>query len=302
MSSETRAVLRFAARVADAGAARLWPFAFTVVGRFDGRRPVRWVSPGGQRIVVVAPHPDDDVLGMGGTIVKHRQQGDEVHVVYVTDGRRSRALGLDEQAMARRRRAEVDAAASVLTLRAAHWMGLPEGDWEVDTARAALGRVLATIGPDVLYAPSRIDFHPEHVRTAQALALALSDYGATPIMRIYPCQVPLTPLLVNTVSDVSAVVPDLSAAIAAHATQSANASRAYRRRALAARYFHEGAYAEEFWEVTVAAYCALHRAVNEPSAHSYRSLRARAFVDPLAYLTGRRERTRLRAIVDALGR
>ena len=38
------------------------------------------------RVLVLAAHPDDEVLGMGGTIAVHSSRGDELHVVCVTDG------------------------------------------------------------------------------------------------------------------------------------------------------------------------------------------------------------------------
>ena len=40
------------------------------------------------RVLVLAAHPDDEVLGMGGTIAVHTDRGDEVRVVVVTDGSR----------------------------------------------------------------------------------------------------------------------------------------------------------------------------------------------------------------------
>jgi LmbE family N-acetylglucosaminyl deacetylase len=42
------------------------------------------------QILIIAAHPDDEVLGCGGTIVKHLQNGDEVHVVILAEGVTSR--------------------------------------------------------------------------------------------------------------------------------------------------------------------------------------------------------------------
>ena len=39
-----------------------------------------------KNVLVVTPHPDDEVLGCGGTIVRHARRGDQVHLVVVTRG------------------------------------------------------------------------------------------------------------------------------------------------------------------------------------------------------------------------
>ena len=47
------------------------------------------------RILVVAAHPDDEVLGMGGTIALHTSRGDQVRVLVVTDGSSTQYPGDD---------------------------------------------------------------------------------------------------------------------------------------------------------------------------------------------------------------
>ena len=42
------------------------------------------------KVLVIVAHPDDEVLGMGGTIAKHSSNGDKIHVVYMTTGITSR--------------------------------------------------------------------------------------------------------------------------------------------------------------------------------------------------------------------
>ena len=41
-------------------------------------------------ILIVVAHPDDEVLGMGGTIVKHSSNGDKISILYLTTGIASR--------------------------------------------------------------------------------------------------------------------------------------------------------------------------------------------------------------------
>ena len=44
------------------------------------------------KILVVAAHPDDDILGMGGTLAKYSKQGNEIKVIFMTDGVSSRKI------------------------------------------------------------------------------------------------------------------------------------------------------------------------------------------------------------------
>ncbi|MFK7743149.1 MAG: PIG-L deacetylase family protein, partial [Planctomycetota bacterium] len=54
----------------------------------DGQpaRPVLWRKPPHGRVLVFAPHPDDEVAGPGGILALHQQNGDAVRVVVTTDG------------------------------------------------------------------------------------------------------------------------------------------------------------------------------------------------------------------------
>lgn len=63
------------------------------------------------RVLVVAAHPDDEVLGCGGTIAIHSDRGDEVHVLLLADGVSSRGAESDQL---ERRRSAAHAAADVL--------------------------------------------------------------------------------------------------------------------------------------------------------------------------------------------
>jgi glucosamine-6-phosphate deaminase len=51
----------------------------------DSHRPER-KDPAQKRVIVFSPHPDDDVISMGGTFIRLEQQGHEVHVAYQTSG------------------------------------------------------------------------------------------------------------------------------------------------------------------------------------------------------------------------
>ena len=49
-------------------------------------KPLQMDNVNSNKIIVIAPHPDDDILGAGGTLLKAKSLGAEVHIIYVTNG------------------------------------------------------------------------------------------------------------------------------------------------------------------------------------------------------------------------
>jgi LmbE family N-acetylglucosaminyl deacetylase len=189
------------------------------------------------------------------------------------------------------RRREAEAVASRLDVEL-RWLGLPEGEWREEALRQGLGAALDQCAPSIVYAPSAVDFHPEHVAVARSLAAALAA-DAPLQLRVYPVQVPLTPVLVNLVSPVGDQLPAIAEAMETYASQAVSLRRCLRSRAYAGARHGLGEAAEEFWEMSAGDYGRLLGTAESP-AHAFRGLRYHALSDPLAYLAGRDERRRLR--------
>jgi LmbE family N-acetylglucosaminyl deacetylase len=244
---------------------------------------------------VIAPHPDDEVAGCGGVILLHAAAGDQVTVLHVTDGRGSR-LGLEPGDVARLRRAEADASLAVLGVHRREWLGLPEWEWRDQDLIRPLQRLLGELAPDVVYLPSRVDFHPEHRRVAVASGSVLGEASnQRRMVRVYQVQVPLTRALANLVAPIGSVFPTLLCARDCYASQEASLRAPIRLKHYVARAHHLPGVAEEFWEMTAAAYAVVEQ--SPPAASGFRALRRLALTDPLAFLVGRAERRRLHALV-----
>jgi len=284
-------------RTADRLVTELWKATFwTAGGRGDA--VIRWHTPGGLRVMVVAPHPDDEVAGCAGVILLHQQAGDAVSVVHVTDGRRSRASGLDPENTARQRREEARGSLATLGIPDSHWMGLPEGEWSDQVLTLELETIIKSRAPDILYAPSRIDFHPEHWKVARVLA-SLPSLSRISHVRQYQVHVPLTGVLVNLVAPLANVTTQARAASAHYVSQAGSLRGPWRLKAYAAKRHRVAVEAEEFWQLTPSAYSALHAEhPPRPLTKTFRGLRRRSLTDPLAFLVGMAERRRLRALAN----
>lgn len=136
-----------------------------------------------QRLVVVAPHPDDEVLACGALLHTHAIRGGQCLVVAVTDGEASHrgCPGHDAAALAEQRRQERCTGLQRLGLppRAMMRLGLPDGDVQ-GYGEELLARLSALLGPgDVVLTTWRRDGHPDHEACGRAAALACHGQGAT---------------------------------------------------------------------------------------------------------------------------
>jgi LmbE family N-acetylglucosaminyl deacetylase len=188
--------------------------------------------------------------------------------------------------MAAQRRVELAAALAALAGPSAAsagtlilaWLGLPEGGWAMDEARTLLAPLLAQAR--IVYAPSCVDFHPEHLAAARVVAGLVA---APQVVRAVELGVPLTPLLANLVADISAVAARKRQALACFTSQRATLAPLER----AGRYreaLYRLAQAEVFWELPATAYAAVVQAGAWGWPDSpFRGIRPRPFGDGLAF-------------------
>jgi len=132
----------------------------------------------GRRLLVLAPHPDDETLGCGATVARVRAAGGSVTVVVATDGRRSSASTvLGPQRLAELRAAELRAACQLLGVPAEDvlQLGYPDGTLAGCRPRLAarLAGVLAERRPDIVLVPCAQDDHPDHQALHEAAVRAV---------------------------------------------------------------------------------------------------------------------------------
>ena len=280
-----------------------WAAGFAAAGRLRAPPGVRpWRAAGGQRVGIVAPHPDDETVGCGGVAALHAAAGDRVAVLIVTDGGASRAAGPAGMDMAPRRAAEAQEAARALGVAGLTLGGLPEGRWGMAEGARVIRRWLSAERPALLYAPSCVDYHPEHLRVARALAQAVAALPpeAQPRVRVYEVFTPLGPGLVNCVAGLGAARAAKARALRCYGSQAAGLAQVARCDRYLGHFYARPGGAEAFRDMSAAAYAALIAAGDWTGrATPYRGLRGRPFSDPLAWFVGGRERRRLGAVVGA---
>jgi len=171
-------------------------------------------------VVVVAPHPDDEVFGCGGCAALYARAGASVVPFILTDGGGYLA-GEQRRATVETRRAESLQAAEKLGTGApvfGHW-----ADRHLSSADDLGGRLEALIestGAQVVFAPSLWEVHPDHRAAAWAAVMALrrrAEAGATvPVLAFYEIGAPLRP---THLVDISAVFDAKKRAMACFKSQ-----------------------------------------------------------------------------------
>lgn len=129
-------------------------------------------------MVVLAPHPDDEILGCGGMLAFHAERGDRPVVVYLSDGAAGDPSGANSN-LAAVRRAESAAALAALGDCGAEHLGIPDGTLD---ARADLAdRILTILNRyhcELLYMPSPLECHSDHVAASSAALRAAASLPA----------------------------------------------------------------------------------------------------------------------------
>jgi LmbE family N-acetylglucosaminyl deacetylase len=169
-------------------------------------------------VLVVAPHPDDETIGCGGTIRLHVLSGDRVDVVFLTSGE----LGVpdrepdDARAV---REAEAERAAGILGVTDLTFLRHP--DWfvnEVDTTIIEqLRSVVDRTSPGLVYFPHENEWHPDHAAAGTLAPKVAAAVDADIAFHAYEVWTPLADF--DDVSDITDVMTTKLTAVRAYGSQ-----------------------------------------------------------------------------------
>ena len=143
-----------------------------------------------RRILVFAPHPDDETLACGGTIAKKVKEGHDIHIIFMTDGRNSflHVLGITSdptpEELALIRVQEAKNAASILGVNSENltFLGF-ESSYLRNNKEIVEGKVqqiLLDFHPDEVYFPDVVDSHRTHQATYDIVKIALGKLNFSP--------------------------------------------------------------------------------------------------------------------------
>jgi LmbE family N-acetylglucosaminyl deacetylase len=249
LSKITRAVQRRLVPRDAHSSIRLW-----LVGPWEDRKPllVSDFDPG--PVLVLAPHPDDEVIGPGGTVARHLAAGAPITVAILTDGRWG-GYNPDGKLVDRRKN-ESRQAAKILGIPEPFFFDAPDSELgETPGVREKLIGLFQEKSPRYVYLPALTDGHPDHWSTNCLLHAALAklpDAITNPlVIRGYEVW---TPVLANCHVDITSTADLKRRAIDAFPSQTGDFDYAAAALGLnkyrALQHLHGRGYAEAFMQMT----------------------------------------------------
>ncbi len=140
--------------------------------------------------VVFAPHQDDETLACGGTIIKKRQAGAEVTVVFLTDGRSSHQQLMPAPMLIEKRKCEAIAACGKLGVAQENVQFLNFEDGRltenINQAIKPVIQILKNIAPEEVYIPHYCEAPPDHTAANQIVLTALAQMDVALTVNEYP--------------------------------------------------------------------------------------------------------------------
>lgn len=136
------------------------------------------------KILILAPHPDDEIIGVGGTIAKRAQTGDEVYVCIVTKGIEL----LFKEAFIEQGRRECREADAKLGVKETIFLDFPAVMLETVPRyefNGKIAEVVQRINPDEVYIPHRGDMQIDHQMVVDAAMVAVRPRGKDYPKRVY---------------------------------------------------------------------------------------------------------------------
>jgi LmbE family N-acetylglucosaminyl deacetylase len=150
------------------------------------------------RVLIMAAHPDDETLGCGGTLLKHKSQGDQIHWCIVTA--MSRSLGYSDEQISQREK-EISQVKEDFGFDQVSAFNLPAAGLDSLDIREIIGPVselFQGFKPDTLYLPFKWDVHSDHRALFQAAWSSAKVFRAPFIKRI---------LMMETLSETESAPP-----------------------------------------------------------------------------------------------
>lgn len=127
------------------------------------------------RIVILSPHPDDEIIGCGGTIYMYHLKKAEITCIFMTDGRRG-GEEYNEDELVSIRKEEAKNAANIIGIDRLVFLSNRDSELSPSSNNIAeLTSILDKLRPDAIFIPFLMDNHNDHIATNQIFLSAINS-------------------------------------------------------------------------------------------------------------------------------
>ena len=127
-----------------------------------------------ETVLVLAPHPDDAIIGCGGSLIKHLKENRRIVVYYMTSGENG-SSEIPPVRLAPLRESEAKAGLESLGQISCAFLRLPDGDVQANSTNIQrIAALLRQERPHYFYFPHILERHPDHRATAEIAMAAIS--------------------------------------------------------------------------------------------------------------------------------
>jgi N-acetylglucosamine malate deacetylase 1 len=141
-----------------------------------------------KKILAVAVHPDDETLGCGGALLKHKKNGDEIYWLIITTI--NVEIGWKEEKVESRRK-EIDKVSKVYSFSATYNLGFPSTRLDTISMKdliSEISNIIQKVEPDLIYIPNRSDIHTDHQIVFKAIMSCTKIFRCPFIKKILMCE------------------------------------------------------------------------------------------------------------------
>ena len=126
------------------------------------------------KVLVISVHPDDETLGVGGTLLKHKSNNDEIYCVYMTNGNENQEKVIPE-------------INDYYQFNKSFQLGFPElelDDISLNEIIPILSHIFNEINPNIIFVPNKSDAHSDHRQTFKALIPVIKSFRFPSIKKV----------------------------------------------------------------------------------------------------------------------
>ena len=139
-----------------------------------------------KNVLVVAPHPDDETLGCGGSLLKHKANGDNIYWLIITNVFLNKPYNWNEEKIANRQ-IEIDKVSGLYGFNNTFKLDFPTTELDSISTSELIGsisKIIYDVQPEIIYLPNCYDIHTDHQLTFKAAYSCTKNFRYPFIKRI----------------------------------------------------------------------------------------------------------------------